>query len=38
MFGRKIDAGNNSHTIQEVDLTFLFDVESSEYELRKERN
>jgi hypothetical protein len=36
IFGKSIDPGTNSHTIQEVDLTFLFDVESSEYDLRKE--
>jgi hypothetical protein len=33
--GRVIDQGNNGHTIQEVDLTLLFDTESSEYGLRK---
>jgi hypothetical protein len=37
IFGRSIDPGTNSHTIQEVDLTFLFDSESSEYEMRKEQ-
>jgi hypothetical protein len=36
IFGRKIGPGNNSHTIQEVDLTFLFDIESSECGIRKE--
>jgi hypothetical protein len=36
VFGRTIDPGSNNHIIQEVDLTFLFDVESSEYGLRKE--
>jgi hypothetical protein len=35
-FGRKIDYRSNAHTIQEIDLTFLFDVEFSEYENRAE--
>jgi hypothetical protein len=36
IFGRSIDKGSNTHTIQEVDLTFLFDLESSEYNIRNE--
>jgi hypothetical protein len=36
IFGRPIDPGTNNHTLQEVDLTFLFDCESSEYDIRKE--
>jgi hypothetical protein len=36
IFGRIIDQGTNLHTIQDVDLTFLFDSESSEYDLREE--
>jgi hypothetical protein len=31
-----MDAGSNNHTLQEVDLTFLFDCELSEYDLRLE--
>jgi hypothetical protein len=34
ILGRTMDAGTNNHTIQEVDLTFLFDCESSEYDFR----
>jgi hypothetical protein len=36
VFGRTIDEGSNRHTIQDIDLTFLFDTESSELELREE--
>jgi hypothetical protein len=36
IFGRAIDPGSSNHTLQEVDLTFLFDSESSEYDIRGE--
>lgn len=35
IFGKSINVGTNIHTIQEVDLTMLFDDEMNEYDFRK---
>lgn len=37
IFGRSINIGTNIHTIQEVDLTMLFDDEMDEYDFRKSK-